>query len=76
MNSRIAFISLCLAFLLAIVMGNRDFYKILGIKRNATPAQIKKAYRTMSFKFHPDKNKDDPNAKSKFQDVASGRDTN
>ena len=50
---------------------NRDFYKILGIERSASPAEIKKAYRSQSLKWHPDKNPDDESAKEKFQDVAS-----
>jgi len=40
----------------------RDFYKILDIKRSATQAEIKKAYRALSMKYHPDKNPDDPDA--------------
>jgi len=44
----------------------RDFYKILDIKRSATQAEIKKAYRALSMKYHPDKNPDDPDALEKF----------
>ena len=40
----------------------RDFYKILEVKRNATPAEIKKAYRKLTLQYHPDKNPDDPEA--------------
>lgn len=41
---------------------NRDFYKILGIPRSAKEKEVKKAFKRQSLKFHPDKNKDDPNA--------------
>ena len=45
---------------------NRDFYKILGVKRSATDKEIKKAFKKMSLKKHPDKNKDDPKALENF----------
>ena len=46
-----------------------DYYKILGIKRDATQEEIKKAYRRLAKKFHPDLNKDDSQAKSRFQEI-------
>ena len=46
-----------------------DYYKILGIKRDATQEEIKKAYRRLAKKYHPDLNKDDPQAKSRFQEI-------
>ncbi len=47
----------------------RDYYKILGVPRNATKAEIEKAYRQLARKYHPDMNPNDKNAKEKFQEV-------
>jgi DnaJ family protein B protein 11 len=64
------FISL-LALLHAKGGQGRDFYKILEIQRSASPADIKKAYRAQSLKWHPDKNPDDKSAVDKFTDVSA-----
>ena len=53
---------------------NRDFYKILGIKRSAKEKEIKKAFKRMSLKTHPDKNPGDENALKKYQDVSAAYD--
>jgi DnaJ family protein B protein 11 len=53
----------------------RDFYKILGINRNANTNQIKKAYRKLAKELHPDQNKNDPKAQEKFQDLAAAYET-
>lgn len=51
--------------------GNRDFYKILGVRKDATERDIKKAYRKLAKKWHPDMNKDNPEAAERFQDLGA-----
>jgi preprotein translocase subunit Sec63 len=58
------FLVICLAGL--AYAGDRDFYKILGVKRNADAAKIKKGYRKMTMKYHPDKNQGDEKARQMF----------
>uniref|UniRef100_A0A8B9E4C6 J domain-containing protein n=1 Tax=Anser cygnoides TaxID=8845 RepID=A0A8B9E4C6_ANSCY len=51
----------------------KEYYKILGIQSGANEDEIKKAYRKMALKYHPDKNKD-PNAEEKFKEIAEAYD--
>jgi len=51
-------------------MAKRDFYEILGVGRNATQDQIKKAYRQMAMKYHPDRNAGSKEAEEKFKEAA------
>lgn len=51
-------------------MKKRDYYEVLGLSKNASEADIKKAYRQMAIKFHPDKNPGDSKAEEKFKEAA------
>lgn len=50
-------------------MSSRDYYEILGVARDASTAEIKRAYRRVALKYHPDHNPDDPQAEERFKEA-------
>lgn len=52
----------------------RDYYEVLGVSREASADEIRKAFRQLAVKYHPDRNKDNPEAEEKFKEIAEAYD--
>ena len=55
-------------------MAKRDYYEVLGVEKNASADEIKKAYRKKAIQFHPDKNPGDKQAEENFKEAAEAYD--
>lgn len=58
--------------IVTIALCAKDYYEVLGIKRNANDREIKKAFRRLAVQYHPDKNKE-KGAEEKFREIAEGK---
>ncbi|MCC7260438.1 MAG: molecular chaperone DnaJ [Alphaproteobacteria bacterium] len=55
-------------------MSKKDYYEVLGVQRGADEAELKKAYRALAMKYHPDRNPDDKEAEQKFKEISEAYD--
>ncbi|MEY3390510.1 MAG: hypothetical protein RL350_771 [Pseudomonadota bacterium] len=58
-----------------VATGKRDFYEVLGVGKNASDEDLKKAYRKLAMKYHPDRNLDNPSAEAKFKEAKEAYET-
>src|SRR6266478_3183507 len=66
--------SLVTFYFLKMATKKRDYYEVLGVGRSTSEEEIKRAYRKLAVKFHPDKNPDDPYAEEKFKELGEAYD--
>nr|XP_033814467.1 dnaJ homolog subfamily B member 9 [Geotrypetes seraphini]XP_033814468.1 dnaJ homolog subfamily B member 9 [Geotrypetes seraphini]XP_033814469.1 dnaJ homolog subfamily B member 9 [Geotrypetes seraphini] len=61
--------AICILMISELILAKKSYYDVLGIPKNASERQIKKAFHKLAMKYHPDKNKS-PDAEAKFQEIA------
>ena len=64
--------AVCVFMITELILAKKDYYDILGVPKEATERQIKKAFHKLAMRYHPDKNKS-PDAEMKFREIAEGR---
>lgn len=64
-------VAVCVLMISEMILAQKDYYEILGVPKDASERQIKKAFHKLAMKYHPDKNKS-PDAESKFREIAEG----
>ena len=65
--------AICVFMITELILAKKDYYDILGVPKEATERQIKKAFHKLAMRYHPDKNKS-PDAEMKFREIAEGMD--
>ncbi|KAJ8382839.1 hypothetical protein SKAU_G00036170 [Synaphobranchus kaupii] len=66
--------AVCILMITELILAKKDYYDILGVPKEATERQIKKAFHRLAMKYHPDRNKS-PDAEAKFREVAEAYET-
>lgn len=64
-------LAVCVLMITEIILAQKDYYEILGVSKDASERQIKKAFHKLAMKYHPDKNRS-PDAEAKFREIAEG----
>lgn len=64
-------LAVCILMITEFILAQRDYYDILGVPKDASERQIKKAFHKLAMKYHPDRNKS-PDAEAKFREIAEG----
>ncbi|XP_014063259.1 dnaJ homolog subfamily B member 9 [Salmo salar] len=67
-------LAVCILMITEFILAQRDYYDILGVPKDASERQIKKAFHKLAMKYHPDRNKS-PDAEAKFREIAEAYET-